>query len=135
MLPHTHTSLRCFLVLIQLCLYMSDCICPIVFCLQSLKELCGFSVRKRHSLMFKRLGLTFVLFPSRKFTTSSVSQEIKLAEEKGPGVREEHRKAKLRILHTHKKPVTCLQVKLIYKKTLLLKNISVKSSPLHPSNN
>lgn len=53
--------------------------------------------------MFKRLGLTFVLFPSRKFTTSSVSQEIKLAEEKGPGVREEHRKGQAEDLtHTQK---------------------------------
>lgn len=52
--------------------------------------------------MFKRLGLTLVSFPSREFITYKVSQEIKLAEEKGQEVRQGHRKAKPKILQKNK---------------------------------
>lgn len=67
-LSHAHTSMRSFLALVSLCLFiMSGCIYPIAFCSYSLKELSGFRVRKRHSLMFKRPVFTLVIFPSGEF--------------------------------------------------------------------
>ena len=69
---------------------MSNYTSSIVFCSYSLKEFGGFSLRKRHSFIFKRPELIPVLPQTpapENLTTSDASQETEVAEKKGPGVR------------------------------------------------
>lgn len=61
---------------------MNDCIYSTVFCLYSLKELGGFSVRKRHSFKFERLGLNLCFSLLENFTTFSASWETEQAKKK-----------------------------------------------------
>lgn len=84
---HTPTSWRWFLALVQLCLFtMSNCTYSIVFCSYSLEKLGGFSLRKRHSFIFKRSELIPVHFcPPGEHYNLQCSPGGRSGREKGPG--------------------------------------------------